>query len=228
MPLVVRSVALALLAAVTACAEMEPAPAPAPAAPAASLQPPALPSRKPAWKPTTPRSEDVGAVPAPEPVGAVSAPLTEASVVLPAAPLATESPPPAVTPASTPALSPGATAPGLRLTLRLPRKLPVTEEAILLPIEAKLSNIGTREARLTAATPCDVAVWQISDASGAALLAKEAAICAQVLAESSLKPGETLITRDQIEIPPHLLGAGSYRLRYVFWGTAAEETVDVR
>lgn len=222
---VLRPVVLVALLAIAACAE-SPDPAPGDAMlTAAPLQPPVMPTRRPTWKPATPR-EDIGAVPAPAPVGQPAAFVPEARPLGPSD-LAATPPPPVITPASTPAISPGATSPGLRLSLRLPKKLPLTDGPFILPVEAKLSNIGTREARLNAPTPCDVAVWQLQDARGAVLLAKDADICAQVVAESSLKPGETLITRDQIAIPGHLLGAGTYRLRYAFWGTAAEETITV-
>lgn len=223
---VFRSLVLVALLAVTACADLEPAAAPTHAGLTATTpQPPVMPTRRPAWKPGLPR-EDVGALPAPEPVGQPASFITEARPLTPDN-LAPAPPPPAVTPASTPALSPGATTPGLRLSLRMPKKLPLTVGPIALPIEAKLSNIGTREARLSAQTPCDVVVWQLQDARGEVLLSKDAGICAQVIAESSLKPGETLITRDQIDIPARLLGAGTYHLRYAFWGTMAEADVSV-
>lgn len=223
---VFRSLVLVALLAVAACADLDPVAAPAHAGlSAAPLQPPVMPTRRPAWKPSLPR-QDVGAVPAPDPVGQPASYITEARPPAPSD-LAPTPPPPVITPASTPALSPGATTPGLRLSLRVPKKLPLTVGPIVLPIEAKLSNIGTREARLSAQTPCDVVVWQLQDARGEILLSKDAGICAQVIAESSLKPGETLITRDQINIPARLLGSGTYHLRYAFWGTMAEADVRV-
>ncbi|PWR24839.1 hypothetical protein [Zavarzinia aquatilis] len=220
-----RPVVLVALLAIAACAESPDAAPGVAVLTAAPLQPPVMPTRRPTWKPATPR-EDVGAVPPPALLGQPATYVPEARPLAPGD-LAATPPPPTVTPASTPAISPGATAPGLRLSLRLPKKLPHSDGPLILPVEAKLSNIGTREARLNAPTPCDVAVWQLQDARGEVLLAKDADICAQVVAESSLKPGETLITRDQIAIPGHLLGIGSYRLRYAFWGTVAEETVTV-
>ena len=102
-----------------------------------------------------------------------------------------------------------------------------TSHSLTLPIEARLSNGGHHEVRLNAATPCEVTRWEILAPTGAIVLAKRADLCAQVIAESVLQPGETLITRDSIGIPAAHLRPGPYRLRYVFWGAVAEAELTI-
>lgn len=190
---------------------------------------PIMPSRRPTPKPVAPVAEPVSlapSVPPPAVIGSADA----ASPILPAAPALPE-----VTAGSPPLASPATTLEaakpdkGLRLALRAPTRLPSQGKGVLaLPIEARLSNISPTVALLSAPTPCDVAHWEILDPRGSVILAKESSLCAQVIAESSLKPGETLISRDRIDIPGALLGSGKYRLRYAFWGTVAEADLTIQ
>ncbi|PWR19863.1 hypothetical protein [Zavarzinia compransoris] len=171
------------------------------------------------------------AVPPPAVIGTaeVVAPVAPASPA--PAEIAVGSPPPAATAATVDTGATLARPPdkALRLALRAPSRLPSQGSGTLaLPIEARLSNISAAIARLSAPTPCDVATWQILDPRGSVILAKEADLCAQVVAESTLKPGETLISRDRIDIPGALLASGRYRLRYAFWGAVAEADITIQ
>lgn len=218
---------------VTACVPVPPAP-PAPSAairPAQPKTPPVMPSRRPV-PPTVPavtESAEATNIPPPAVIGGAeagavaAAPLPEIAPVTPV--LVAPPPPPAPAPVHTPGLEPVDA--GLRLDLRTPERLPRTTAAMSLPVEARLSNVGRNEVHLSAATPCEVTRWEILSDEGAVILAKEADLCAQVVAEAVLKPGEILVTRDQIDIPGNRLSPGGYRLRYRFWGAMAEADIAI-
>ncbi|MFA5123680.1 hypothetical protein [Zavarzinia sp.] len=221
------AVVLALLAAACAPVDSGPAPAPAPAA-QISTKPPAMPTPRPRPRPVdavaVPEAEQAVPPPTALPVAVAPAPATSLDLV----------PGDAVSPAApTPAAEartpwPPSLPPGLRLALRAPTHLAPSDTPMALAIEARLSNTAGSDARLTAATPCDVTDWILLDAVGAVTARKEPVLCAQVLAESVLRAGETLVARDQIEIPGKSLATGRYRLRYRFWGANAEAEIAVR
>ncbi|MCF4164284.1 hypothetical protein L2U69_01320 [Zavarzinia compransoris] len=218
---------------VTACVPVPEAPPPASASisPAPPKTPPVMPSRRP-LPPTVPavtESAEAASVPPPAVIGGTedgivtAVPLPEITPVAPV--LVAPPPPPSPAPVHTPGLAPVDT--GLRLDLRTPESLPRTATAVSLPVEARLSNEGGNEVHLSAATPCEVTRWEILSGEGIVILAKEADLCAQVVAEAILKPGETLVTRDQIDIPGNRLAIGDYRLRYRFWGAMAEADIAI-
>ncbi len=210
-----------------ACAPMEPGPMPAPAAAPTEISTklPAMPTPRP-----KPRPVDQVAVPeaaqALPPPSALPVALAPTDAVEPVTAETVSPATPAVAEARSPA--PATAPPGVRLALRAPARLTPNDAPLALAIEARLSNTAGSDARLTAATPCEVTDWVLVDAAGAVAARKEPVLCAQVLAESVLRAGETLVARDQIEIPGKSLTTGRYRLRYRFWGANAEAEIAVR
>lgn len=142
-----------------------------------------------------------------------------------------------VSPASAIDVPPGALAPGakprpparrLALDLRLPRRMAAIGSAVILPVEAELSNRGNDAVALTAPTPCSVARWRLLDSAGRLVADKPEAICVQMIAESQLRPGEILVTRERIDLPPGALARrGVYHLDYAFWGVEARALITV-
>lgn len=215
---------LVLLLAVAGCALEEsgaPVASMAPAA-AAPQRPPVMPTRRPEPKP-------VSLSPAPAMAAAVPAPVPLASPAPVEDRLAATAPPPASAPAAPSRVRPRSAPPGVNLSLRTPSLLPKVPGTVTLAIEAKLSNDGNLDALLSVPTACDVVAWEIVDRANRVLLSKEPAICAQAIAESTLRPGEILVARDRIEVPGDSLTAGGrYRLRYAFWGAVAEADIAVQ
>lgn len=217
-------IAFTAVLAVAGCA-LEPAPAPAPSiAPVAEAPrlPPVMPTKRPRPKPVSLSPEPALSTAVPPPV-----PLSSS---VPAETEFASNPPPEAAPPGMPSrVGPATAPPGVSLTLRTPSVLPKVPGTVTLAIEAKLSNTGNLDALLSAPTACDVALWEIVDRAGQVLLSKEPAICAQMVAESTLRPGETLVARDRIEVPGESLNAGGrYRLRYAFWGAVAEADITVQ
>ncbi|WP_147385667.1 hypothetical protein [Oleomonas cavernae] len=214
-----------MLLAMAGCALEEPGAPAASITPAAAVpqQPPVMPTRRPAPKPVTlsPAPATAAAVPAPAPLTS-PAPVEDRLA-------ATAPPPPAAAPPAPSRVRPRSAPPGINLSLRTPSLLPKVPGTVTLAIEAKLSNDGNLDALLSVPTACDVVAWEIVDRANQVLLSKEPAICAQVVAESTLRPGEILVARDRIEVPGDSLTAGGrYRLRYAFWGAVAEADIAVQ
>jgi hypothetical protein len=116
---------------------------------------------------------------------------------------------------------------GLSLRLQVPGT--VSAAADNIPVRAMLTNRGDAPRRLSVATPCDVHAWIIADARGNEVMREPPEICAQVIAEVVLAPGETVAADASIGLPHGLLKPGAaYVIRYRFWGQPAAAEFQAR
>ncbi len=132
-----------------------------------------------------------------------------------------------VTIAVQPSLEAGLVAPSTvtdNLMPPLPPTVPVS-----VPVTVSLTNRGTASQTLTAATPCDVHTWTLTDLTDNVIQTEPPENCIQVLASRTIAPGETIAENSTVVLDGRLLrDKTSYKLKYRFWGVPSEATFVVQ
>ena len=106
----------------------------------------------------------------------------------------------------------------------LPPTVPVS-----VPVTVSLTNRGTTAQTLTAATPCDVHTWTLTDLTDNVIQTEPPEICIQVFASRTIAPGETIAEDSTVVLDGRLLrDRTSYKLKYRFWGVPSEAILVVQ
>ena len=114
------------------------------------------------------------------------------------------------------------------VTVNLMPPLPPTVP-VSVPVTVSLTNRGTTPQTLTAATPCDVHAWTLTDLTDNVIQTEPPEICIQIIASRTIAPGETITENSTVVLDGRLLrDRTSYKLKYRFWGIPSEATLVVQ